>query len=161
MSRESFQVRQAKKTDCSGILRSLAAAFAPYENQYTAGAFADTVPSLDGLRARIQCMRVLVAISDDEVIGTVAAAVSQAGEGHLRGMAVLPEHRGTGVSARLLTEAETWLQSQGCTRVTLDTTLPLQAAIKFYEKHGYRRSDRVTDFFGMTLLEYAKDFSRA
>jgi hypothetical protein len=34
--------------------------------------------------------------------------------------------------------------------------LPLEAAMTFYEKHGYVRSGRVTDFFGMRLIEYAK-----
>jgi hypothetical protein len=29
--------------------------------------------------------------------------------------------------------------------------------MRFYERHGYRRSGRVQDFFGMPLIEYAKD----
>ena len=36
-------------------------------------------------------------------------------------------------------------------------TLPLQVAMSFYEKHGYRRSGKVTDFFSMALLEYVKE----
>jgi len=28
--------------------------------------------------------------------------------------------------------------------------------MRFYEKHGYRRSGKVSDFFGMPLVEYAK-----
>ena len=36
------------------------------------------------------------------------------------------------------------------------TTEPLERAMRFYEKHGYRRSGRVTDFFGMTLHEWVK-----
>jgi GNAT superfamily N-acetyltransferase len=71
-------------------------------------------------------------------------------------MAVLPQYAGTGVAAQLLTVIETWLRQRGCTRVTLDTTLPLQAAMRFYEKHGYLRSSRVSDFFGMPLVEYVK-----
>jgi hypothetical protein len=38
----------------------------------------------------------------------------------------------------------------------LDTTEPLQRAMGFYEKHGYRRSGKVSDFFGMPLVEYQK-----
>ena len=64
-------------------------------------------------------------------------------EGHLRGMAVLPAWRGAGVAAALLAAAEEWLRSTGCKRVTLDTTLPLRATMKFYEKNGYRRSGTV------------------
>ncbi len=29
--------------------------------------------------------------------------------------------------------------------------------MRFYEKHGYRRSGRITDFFGMALHEYGKE----
>jgi hypothetical protein len=48
------------------------------------------------------------------------------------------------------------LRARGCERITLGTTLPLQAAMKFYEKNGYRRSANIADFFGMLLLEYVK-----
>ena len=33
---------------------------------------------------------------------------------------------------------------------------PLQRAIRFYERNGYRPSGRVADFFGMPLFEYVK-----
>jgi GNAT superfamily N-acetyltransferase len=71
-------------------------------------------------------------------------------------MAVLPEWCGKGVAAKLLATIESWLRSRGCRQITLDTTLPLEPAMKFYEKHGYRRSGNVTDFFGMPLIEYIK-----
>ena len=73
-------------------------------------------------------------------------------------MAVLPELRGSGLAAALLTEIEMWLKNHGCKRITLDTTLPLNAAIKFYENNGYKRSGRLEDFFDMPLVEYVKQF---
>lgn len=78
-------------------------------------------------------------------------------EGHLRGMAVRTAWQGAGVAQQLLQSAEEELRSQGCSRITLDTTLPLQRAMRFYEKHGYRRSGRQQDFFGMVLVEYSKE----
>ena len=45
---------------------------------------------------------------------------------------------------------------KGCSLVTLDTTEPLERATRFYEKHGYRLSGRVSEFFGMPLFEYVK-----
>jgi GNAT superfamily N-acetyltransferase len=69
---------------------------------------------------------------------------------------VLPQHKGTGLAAQLLNAIETWLQEHGCTWITLGTTPPLEAAVKFYQKHGYVGSGRVSDFFGMPLLEYVK-----
>ena len=56
----------------------------------------------------------------------------------------------------MLQAAESELRARGCRRVTLDTTQPLERAMRFYEKNGYRRSGNVGDFFGMPLFEYVK-----
>jgi GNAT superfamily N-acetyltransferase len=124
---------------------------------YTPAGFHDTVLDITALRERMQQMCILVACARDEIIGTVAGAVAASGEGHLRGMAVSPVYQGAGIAVRLLETIEDWLKDQGCTRVTLDTTHPLLTAMKFYEKHGYSQSGRVSDFFGMPLVEYRKD----
>ena len=152
----NLEIRQARKDDVQSILNCLAAAFAPYSALYTRDALADTVLDVCRLQERMQKMHILVAVFDGEIIGTVSGAVSESGEGHLRGMAVFPQYTGTGVAAQLLNVIESWLRQRGCTRVTLDTTLPLRAAMRFYQKHGYLRSDRVSDFFGMRLVEYVK-----
>jgi len=91
-----------------------------------------------------------------EVVGTVTGAVVSGTEGHLRGMAVRPGWQGTPVSDLLLTDAVRRLQEAGCREVTLDTTLPLKRAIRFYERHGFVPTGKVADFFGMPLLEYRR-----
>ncbi|HWY69621.1 MAG TPA: GNAT family N-acetyltransferase [Terriglobales bacterium] len=156
-SKVAVEIRQAREGDEQPILKCLAEAFEPYREQYTAGAYADTVIDEGALSARMQTMHVLVAISNGEIIGTVAGTESHPGEGHLRGMAVLPQYKGSGVSAELLAAIEAWLRARGCVRVTLDTTQPLLTAMRFYEKHGYVRSGHVSDFFGMALIENVKD----
>ena len=151
-----FKIRSASAEDSEGILTCLAEAFEPYRRQYTLEAFADTVLERASLKARMQTMQIMVAVANGEVIGTIAGASRDGGIGHLRGMAVLPSFQGTGVAAKLLQGIETYLARSGCTRVTLNTTEPLSAAMKFYEKHGYQQSGRVSDFFGMRLIGYAK-----
>jgi GNAT superfamily N-acetyltransferase len=143
--------------DAVAILRCLTAAFAPYRGEYTPAAFADTVLSHETLHLRLQHMHVLVATVAGNVVGTVSG-LSGVEEGHLRGMAVVPEWRGLGVAAKLLAAIEAVLRYDGCKRITLDTTLPLAPAMRFYEKNGYRRSGKTADFFGMPLLEYVKQF---
>jgi len=147
----AFRIRIADERDASGILACLAAAFAPYRDAYTPGAFADTVPA--SLLRRMSQMTVLVAERAGEIVGTISCS---AHDGHLRGMAVAPGWQGSGVAAALLEAAEDQLRQAGCTRVTLDTTEPLQRAIRFYTRHGYAATGHVTDFFGMRLYEYAK-----
>jgi GNAT superfamily N-acetyltransferase len=77
----------------------------------------------------------------------------------LRGMAVLPDWQGSGVASTLLQAAEAEIRNQRCKRITLDTTEPLARAMRFYARHGFTRSGRVSNFFGMPLYEWVKSFS--
>ena len=152
---DPFQIRKADATDANGIADCLTAAFVPHRNQYTAAAYADTVLNHEGVLRRLQDMCLFVAVSKGQIVGTVSC-VGNGLEGHLRGMAVLPDWHGTGVAAALLGAAEAEIKRNGCSLITLDTTEPLVKAIRFYRKHGYSASGRVTDFFGMRLFEYRK-----
>ncbi len=148
-------IRPASQADQAGVLHCLAAAFEPYRNDYTAPAFAQTVLDRAGYGERLQAMHVLVAVSESMVAGTISGACNGK-EGRLRGMAILPEWKCTGLAAQLLSAIEAWFKEQGCCRITLGTTPPLKAAIRFYEKAGYSHSGKVTDFHGMPLLDYEK-----
>jgi ribosomal protein S18 acetylase RimI-like enzyme len=157
-SEDDISVRKATAADAGAILGCLASAFEPYRARYTPGAYLDTVLTAETIARRLESMQVLVAVAAaEQVIGTIACAMSDGTEGHLRGMAVQPKWQGRGAAERLLRAAEAELLSRGCGRITLDTTEPLQRAMRFYEQHGYRRSGRITDFFGMPLHEYVKD----
>ncbi len=151
-------IRKATATDAAGILECLRIAFEPYRAQYTPQAFTDTVLTPQTIQDRLRQMSVFVAVTpDDQIVGTIACSLVNASEGHLRGMAVLPEWHGRGLAEKLLQSAEREVAARGCSRVTLDTTEPLQPAMRFYEKHGYVPSGETTDFFGMTLREYVKE----
>ncbi|HLV86741.1 MAG TPA: GNAT family N-acetyltransferase [Candidatus Sulfotelmatobacter sp.] len=151
----SFRIRRAASEDAEAILACLDAAFAPYRSQYTPGAFADTVLDAETVHRRLTEMRLFVAIAGESIVGTIGCN-AKGKEGHIRGMAVLPEWAGTGVAAELLRAVEQELIQKDCTIVTLDTTEPLMRAKRFYEKHGFRRTGQVFEFFGMQLTEYSK-----
>jgi ribosomal protein S18 acetylase RimI-like enzyme len=152
---QTVQVRKASAEDAAAILACLAVAFEQYRDQYTVPAFADTVLDADAVQRRLGDMTVFVAIADRKTVGTIGCGVNGT-EGHIRGMAVLPEWQGMGVAFELLRSAEAELVNRSCRRVTLDTTQPLERAIRFYEKHGFTATGRVFDFFGMPLYEYSK-----
>jgi GNAT superfamily N-acetyltransferase len=156
-NRRAFSIRRAAFADAGEVRGCLAEAFEPYRTSYTPDAFQDTIPTPELLQQRMQTMIVFVAEDRAGVIvGTLACGKVSEAEGHLRGMGVRPAWQGAQVAQALLEHAESELRAQGCSRVTLDTTLPLERAMRFYEKNGYRRSGRVTDFFGMRLIEYEK-----
>jgi GNAT superfamily N-acetyltransferase len=153
----TFSIRKAAPQDINGILECLHAAFLPYRPNYTDAAYQDTVLNPDTLRARMNSMWVLVAVNQaNRVVGTIACEARRRQEGHLRGMAVLPEKQGSAIAQALLLHAESELRRLGCRRITLDTVAPLKRAMRFYERNGFRQSGIVADFFGMPLYEYSK-----
>lgn len=152
----AFAIRKAQPHDAAAIAACLAAAFAPFRSQYTAGAFADTVLNAEGVLDRMTRMTIYAATTTiGEIVGTIAAEVIDQ-VGHLRGMAVRTEWQGQAIAEQLLGVAEDDIRIAGCHRITLDTTLPLRRAILFYERNGYVPSGRISDFFGMPLHEYVK-----
>ena len=157
---ELVLIRRATREDAEGILACLREAFEEFRSLYTHDGFLDTVLTSATLKKRLASMSVFVAVNaENKIVGTIACSMLNAEEGHLRGMAVLLSIRGSGIAAQLLRHAESDLRSRNCGRITLDTTEPLQRAMRFYERCGYRRSGKVSDFFGMPLIEYEKILS--
>lgn len=153
----AVSIRPATAKDASAVTKCLQLAFESHRGGYTPDAYRETTLTPDLYRERLASMTILVAVADKNlVVGTLAFQVIAEGEGHLRGMAVLPAWQGTGVADELLAAAERKLRGGGCLHVSLDTTEPLTRAVRFYEKHGYRSTGRVTSFFGMAVFEYAK-----
>jgi GNAT superfamily N-acetyltransferase len=173
---KDFTIRRAAPPDAPGVLACLRAAFEPFRGQYSPAALADTTLMPATVQERLASMSVFVAVTPDgALIGTIGChvvdpkkdghvvssakdghGVGSVKDGHIRGMAVLPRWQGRGVADQLLAAVEDELRRLGCARATLDTTAPLARAIRFYERHGYRATGRVADFYGMPLYEYAK-----
>jgi ribosomal protein S18 acetylase RimI-like enzyme len=156
----TITIRKAASADAPAILDCLRIAFEPYRSSYTAEAFTDTILTTDTIHQRLASMWIFLAVNEaGSIVGTIACSVIGGNEGHLRGMAVLPQWQGRGIAEKLLRIAEAELVAGKCSRITLDTTEPLQRAMRFYECHGYRRSGKVADFFGMPLHEYVKNLT--
>lgn len=158
----AFTIRRATPGDAPGVLACLRAAFEPFRQQYSAEGFADTTLTVATVHDRLASMAVFVAVTalgaaPGTLIGTIGCqVVDLKKDGHIRGMAVLPDWQGKGVADQLLSAVEQELRRLGCSHATLDTTAPLARAIRFYERRGYRATGRVADFYGMPLYEYAK-----
>lgn len=153
---KSHSIRRAGAQDEQSVLECLRVAFEPFRQFYSPEGFADTTLTPATYQQRLRRSTIFVAEERGEVIGTIACNRISEEEGHLRGMAVLPDHQGAGVAQSLLDAAETEIERWGCKRITLDTTQPLKRAIRFYERNGYRPTGKVGDFYGLPLHEYEK-----
>jgi ribosomal protein S18 acetylase RimI-like enzyme len=152
-------LRLARPSDAGTIAATLRAAFAGFEGQYTAPAFAATTPTREQVTDRFPEGPIWLAERDGQVLGTVSV-VSGPGELYIRSMAVHPAARGQGIGARLLRAVEEFAAPRGHRRLVLTTTSFLRPAIRLYEQAGFRFTGEQADLFGTGLLWMAKDLSR-
>ena len=155
-----FTVRRAGPSDVDAMVACLQAAFDPFRHDYSPGAWTDTVVDANGMRERLRTMTCFVVTDENnKVIGSVAGTLVSPQQGHLRGMSVDPAFHGSGAADMLLEAVEKEIGRQvGRGKITLETTSPLARASNFYRQHGYRASGHVTDYHGMQLFEYVKDW---
>ena len=156
---QPIQVRRAEPQEASAIAILLYESFVEFKPLYTEGGFTATTPGADHILVRMSKGPVWVASRNGELVGTVSAALKGA-SAYIRGMAVVPAARGSGAGSRLLREVETWAAGEGCERLLLSTTPFLDAAIRLYEKSGFRRTDEGPhDLFGTPLFTMEKNVS--
>jgi putative acetyltransferase len=155
-SATQIEVRLAGPEDGPVIADVLHESFLEFKPLYTDGGFAATALGMEQVLTRMREGPAWVALCEGRVIGTVAAAVKDEAI-YVRGMAVLPAARGSGAGARLLQQVENWAITEHYTRLFLSTTPFLNAAIRLYERSGYRRTDEGShDLFGTPLFTMEK-----
>ena len=75
---------------------------------------------------------------------------------YISGMALLPEHRGRGIGARLLQLAEEQAREQGYKALSLIVFEQNSGAKRLYERYGYREVKRAT-VYPHPLIRYTGD----
>ena len=154
------RIRLAASDDAPVVADILHASFVEYQSLYTAPGFAATTVDAQQVLVRMREGPVWIALRHSDVVGTVAAVVKD-NSLHLRGMAVRPESRRLKVGALLLDQAERFALEQGCRRIVLSTTPFLDAAIRLYEKSGFRPvQDGGHDLLGTPLFMMEKHIPR-
>jgi ribosomal-protein-alanine acetyltransferase len=68
--------------------------------------------------------------------------------GRLYSLAVHPDHRGQGIGHRLLKTTLAELVARGAKRVFLEVEQNNAAALKLYERHGFRSIGILPDYYG-------------
>jgi GNAT superfamily N-acetyltransferase len=155
-AKAQLEIRGAGPDDAGAIAGVLYQAFVEFRTLYTDGGFTATALDAEQVLIRMGEGPVWVALSERVTMGTVAAVVKNDSV-YIRGMAVLPSARSLGTGVGLLREVENWSASEGYSRLFLSTTPFLHAAIRLYEKSGFRRTDDgLHDLFGTPLFNMEK-----
>jgi GNAT superfamily N-acetyltransferase len=160
-----LRIRPAGPADAATVAKVLHESFVEFEPLYTSAGFAATALAPEQVIARMQEGPIWLAIHENqseenppdkhEAVGTVAAARKEESV-YVRGMAVVPAARGLRAGSQLLETAEQWAVGQGISRLYLSTTPFLHAAIRLYERHGFRRMPGPLDLFGTPLFAMEK-----
>ncbi len=153
------EIRRAAPEDAPAIANLLHESFAAFRPLYTEGGFSATTLTAQQVLERMREGPIWVALRDGQVLGTVAIVV-KGKSAHIRGMAVLPSERGTGIGAKLLRRVENWAIDAECVRLFLSTTPFLSEAIRLYERFGFRPTDEgPNDLLGTPLFTMKKTIS--
>lgn len=152
--RSQIEVRLAALDEASAIAEVMLESFTEFRHLYTDGGFAATALKADEIQERMREGPVWVAALGGKIVGT-ASAVVKADMAYIRGVAALPSVRGLGVGYAMLREAEQFAVRVSCRRLALTTTPFLGAAIRLYEKLGFRRTEDL-DLFGTPLFGMEK-----
>ena len=147
---DDLQIRLAETGEAEEIAEVLRQAFGPLKTNYTPEAFVAVTPSAGEIRTRFDEGPIWVALKDGEIIATVSA-VAEPEWLYIRSMAVKPSAQGLGLAGKLLKTVESYAIENGFDRLFLYTTFFLAAAIKLYERNGFKwvRDTPAEEWFGV------------
>lgn len=139
----AYAIRTLNEADNAEIERVIRSCLVEFGADHEGTAWAD--PVLTRLSEAYACdgCRYWVAEDDDgRIVAGVGIGRLEGAEGtcELQKMYCLPEHRGTGVAGKLLDAALEYAAGR-YKRCYLETLGNMVAAQRFYEKHGFERTD--------------------
>ncbi len=129
-------IRLATPEDTETIATLIYEAFAPFESEYTPGAFEYTTPNADAIRPRFNEGPIWIGEIGGEPVGTVSG-MADGDRFYIRSMAIKPSVQRGGIGQKLLDTLETYAREQGFEKLYLYTTFVLPGAKRLYEKNGF------------------------
>ena len=152
------EIRLARPEDSQLISDLIYEAFAPFESEYTPGAFEYTTPKADAIRPRFAEGPIWMAELDGEAVGTISG-LPDGERFYIRSMAIKPAVQRGGIGQKLLEELEAYAREREFKKLYLYTTYVLPGARRLYEKNGFYvlRETLPEEWFDMGGLEMEKE----
>ena len=160
VSEREIEIRLAGPEDSETIADLIYEAFAPFEEEYTAGAFEYTTPNADAIRPRFEEGPIWIADVNGRSVGTVSG-LPDGERFYIRSMAIKPSVQRGGIGQKLLDALEAHARGAGFEKLYLYTTYVLPGARRLYEKNGFYvlRETPPEEWFDMGGLEMEKNLS--
>ena len=136
MAEARFQIRLARDEDRLPLARLFAAVAEEPD-----GIASEPPIDVDERAAKWTLDATLVAVGDDEIVGSLHIEASRFGFGEI-GMMVARDWRGRGVGGALLAAAIDWAREHGLHKLSLGVFAHNAAAIRLYRKFGFVEEGR-------------------
>jgi putative acetyltransferase len=94
---------------------------------------------------------VVIAYEEDKPLGCGAIKYYDKNTMEVKRMFVPKEHRGKGISKKILSELEKWAMELGFSQLVLETGIGMPEAISLYSKNGYSRIPNYGQYEGKAL----------
>jgi len=114
--------------------------------------FREPVLSLAQLRDDFERMTFYVYRQGGKIVGVAALHVQSVEMGRIRWVYVLPGHQRSGVGTALVTFLEGQARQMGLSRLRLLTTAKARWAVDFYQKLGFRLTEKVERPWGFDVF---------
>lgn len=113
---------------------------------------AGLTPDIDNFPSSFGDATTVVATTSGQVIGTSTLVVRSPRQGEIVRMSVAREYRRSGIGGRILERLLAVAQQRRLDSVALETTSSRESAVRFYAKHGLRKTHEAGDgtFFAWT-----------
>jgi len=89
----------------------------------------------------------VVAVDGEKIVGFAVGVISQEEKGRILLIGVDEDYRNKGIGSKLLKRILLVLSLRGVREVELEVRASNVHAIKFYDKMGFRKKDRIRDYY--------------
>lgn len=153
----NIKIQNATTDDAEAISKVLLDSFVQFKSFYSDKAFAATTISPGEVKKRMQEGNVWIALKDSIITGTVAV-IKKGDALYIRGMAVLPEARGSKTGWKLLEKIEEYAIDNNFKSLSLSTTPYLASAVHLYIKFGFKQVGEMDNsFYGTQIIQMKKE----
>ena len=146
-------IRLAKITDAAAMHELQQLAFAEEGRRSGTREIPPLLEDVASIVQHIEHEIALVAVRDETLVGCVRGVMGEHAY-TIRALLVHPSCQGQGFGSTLLKSLEAALPAP--TRIDLVTNTAMEGNVPFYERHGYRVTERTTPIPGITLAHMSK-----
>lgn len=152
--------RKAKINDTDKIYNTLINSFVSYKKYFTKKGYNSTILSHKEIQERIKknIFKVYVVTIDNKIVGTTSI-IQQNDRYYIRSMAVEPDYQNKGIGLFIFENIFNIAKNENIKKISLDSFKPLKKAVRFYKKHGFKKTGIKKDLFGNEIFEMVKELS--